>query len=295
MRFIDTSTYRPAEEWLTRARALQDEIREIANRLRNSVPQGKDAIRKELHDKISGAQALWSELKTALGQLSFNKCWYCEARETRSHMVIDHFRPKNKVKEREEHPGYWWLALAHANFRYCCTLCNSLKKNKETGDTHGKSDYFPLFDEATRAFDVANNLALEDPCLLDPTVAADVILLWFDEDGRAVPKYEKLKRARLWLRAASAVDVYNLNDPNIREARLAVFRDVRDFVEEGTKHFDAWAAAGNAASRDTFELMTQKLGEMISPSAEFSAAARAILAGYRGTEREWVDDLLQRV
>jgi len=209
-------------------------------------------------------------------------------------MVVDHFRPKNRVKEQKEHPGYWWLALAYSNFRYCCTLCNSLKKDEETGETHGKSDSFPLFDEAARAFDVANNLALEDPCLLDPTAAADVIPLWFDDDGRAVSKYEKASRERLWLRAVSTINVYNLNDPNIREARLAVSRDVRDFVREGTKYFDEWAA-GNVASGETFATIIQKLGEMITPSAEFSSAARAILAGLRGGENDWVDLLMQHV
>jgi uncharacterized protein (TIGR02646 family) len=295
VRFIDTSGYRPPDGWQGRATTLGNEIRGIANRLREAAPENREAIRKELHKKISGAQALWTELKAALGQLSSNKCWYCESRETRSHMVIDHFRPKNRVKERTEHPGYWWLALAHSNFRYCCTLCNSLKKDEATGDTHGKSDSFPLFDEAARAFDIANNLGLEDPCLLDPTVAADVILLWFEEDGRVVPKYGKESKERLWLRAQSTIDVYNLNDPNIREARLVVARDVRDFVREGTKRFEAWADGGDQASRDSFEVMTRKVGEMITPTAEFSSAARAILAGMRGVENDWVDLLLQRV
>jgi hypothetical protein len=295
VRFIDTASYRPSDQWRGRARTLQDEIQEIATRLGQAAPENKAAIREELRKKISGAQALWTELKAELGRLSSNKCWYCESREIRSHMVIDHFRPKNRVKERKEHPGYWWLALAHSNFRYCCTLCNSLKKNDETGDTHGKADSFPLFDEAARAFDIANNLGQEDPCLLDPTLAADVIPLWFDEDGRAVSKYEKKNKERLWFRVQSTIDVYNLNDPNVREARLAVSRDVRDFVHEGTKYFDAWAAGGDQASRDSFEVMARKVGEMITPTAEFSAAARAILAGMRGVENDWIDLLLQRV
>lgn len=292
MRFIDTSGYRPSGDWLARARAVQEEIREVGDRLRESTPENRGSVRKELREKISAAHDLWSQLKAALGQLSFGKCWYCESRENRSHMVIDHFRPKNRVKECEEHPGYWWLALAYANFRYCCTLCNSLKKDEATGDSHGKADSFPLFDEAARAFDIASDLDLENPCLLDPTVAADAILLWFDEDGRAVPRYGKTERERLWLRAESTIDVYNLNDPNIREARLAVSRDVRDFVKQGTDYFDEYAA-GSQAAGDTFKLMAKKLAELITPSAEFSSAARAILNGYK--QNEWVEMLLQRV
>lgn len=227
-----------------------------------------------------------------LAELSANKCWYCESFEKRSYTAVDHFRPKNAVKDCPLHPGYWWLSLQPRNFRYSCTLCNSPKADPSGGPAFGKGTYFPLFDEAHRVFEPDDDLDQEEPQLLDPTIADDTLLLWFDEDGRAVPRYSETVRPRFWQRGQVSIDKYNLNDVNIKDARLGVFNDVRGLVKLGTTALDKFAV-GDALGRDTFRHVAAQLKERMSKEAEFSATARAALLGLRDADHEWIDGLFQ--
>jgi hypothetical protein len=154
---------------LERAAEAQAAIETIATRLEGASPDDTKIILSELREEIGRHSHLWAELKRDLAKLSCGKCWYCESRENRSHLAVDHFRPKSGVTECRTHPGYWWLALAFENYRYACTYCNSLLRDVETGGIPGKGTHFPLIDETPRLFrpQDANG---ESPCLLDPVI-----------------------------------------------------------------------------------------------------------------------------
>src|SRR5690606_29373654 len=101
------------------------------------MPNGDkpDAARSEAINKKS---AVWGGAKEALEKLMHGKCWYCEANEVRHDRAVDHFRPKNEVKDHVtdkilDHPGYWWLAFEPDNFRYSCQYCNEIRKDTEGG------------------------------------------------------------------------------------------------------------------------------------------------------------------
>jgi hypothetical protein len=105
------------------------------------------------------------------------KCVYCESDIGVSQPGdIEHFRPKGEVRGGDgeivrddqgiEHPGYWWLAYNWRNLLLACSLCNT-RRGK-----FGKGSYFPLKNEATRAFrptDVEGEALLIHPCERDPT------------------------------------------------------------------------------------------------------------------------------
>jgi hypothetical protein len=232
---------------------------------------------------------LWSELKADLAQLSHGKCWYCETKEKRSHLAIDHFRPKSGVVECTMHPGYWWLALAADNYRFACTYCNSLLRDNDAGEAYGKGAHFPLLDEARRAF-ASNDVNGECPCLLDPVVAADPPLLWFMDDGQATPRYKKETSQLFFKRADVSIRVYNLNQAKIADARSLIAFEIKRQVERGEKYLDD-AAAGDKAALDHFKEVYRVLSGHIAAEAEYSAAARAFLASYR--DKEWVEDALR--
>lgn len=132
-------------------------------------------LRKRVLKRYEG---LWSDVKDDLAELSNGKCWYCEVRQVRSYMTVDHFRPKGRVRGvTPVHDGYWWLAFVVENYRFACTFCNSPSRD-EFGKVRGKRDYFPIADEGTRVRSESLSTDGEVVMLLDPTKYLDPPLLF---------------------------------------------------------------------------------------------------------------------
>lgn len=289
MRHIPMDQFRPSADWRQRAAAAHAVIEGIAARLPGATPEDTKATLRQLREEIGRHSGLWRELKPSLEQLSREKCWYCETKQERSNMAVDHFRPKSGVAECAAHPGYWWLAFAADNYRFACTYCNSLLKDGEAGETYGKGTHFPLVDEARRAYR-ANDLNGECPSLLDPIVPADPPLLGFLDDGQATPRYKKERSPLFFERADVSIRVYNLNQAKISDARSLIAFEIKRQVERCEKYLDE-AAAGDDAALDHFKEVYRVLSRHIAPEAEYSAAARAFLSAYR--DKEWVEDALR--
>ena len=151
------------------------DLKEVSKRLPKKWP----AVAKSAHGAIRKlakgprTEAInkapkWQQLRKVLGDFLDGKCWYCESRLKRSPTPIDHYRPKNSVKEAPNHGGYWWLAYSWKNYRFACTHCNSYGSAQSRGVAGGKSDYFPLWDEKKRATRPNSSLESEQPLILDP-------------------------------------------------------------------------------------------------------------------------------
>ena len=279
MRFVDLAKLELPSRWEERAQQARQEITDLDDD--NRAPA------------INRRSAMWTALRSELEKLSNNKCWYCEVRQERSDMPIDHFRPKNRVGEEgcENHPGYWWLAFNWKNFRYSCTYCNSPRRDAETGTTGGKADRFPLRDEAKRCWTPDDSLSEEQPVLLDPTIRTDPGLLWFDEDGSAHPTYLKSDAPWLYRRARESINIYHLNHSDLKEFRQRVRNKCRRKVGEGD---EAWKefSRGLPRAEEQFKKAVEDLEELIAENAECSAAARAIVMGLRTADRPWLDTVL---
>lgn len=237
----------------------------------------------------SGAQ-LWSEIKDKLADCSNGKCWYCESIESRSDNTVDHFRPKGRVAECADHEGYWWLAFDWHNYRYSCTFCNSRRHDKDSGLSGGKQDNFPLLDESKRAKLPSDDIDCEQPLLLDPLCASDPQLLWFQEDGDVVPKY--VGNDEFNLRATTSIELFHLNHAKVKERRKIIGNEVQKTVEMIDRYFYRYFEEGDTDAKTIIRREFANLRGMISPAAEFSAAARAYLNGLRTNEREWIGELL---
>jgi uncharacterized protein (TIGR02646 family) len=113
-------------------------------------------------------------VKIALEELFHRKCAYCETPLGEMGWDVEHFRPKGRVAERRDHPGYYWLAYTWQNLYPSCVPCNQNRQDKPTwdrpiaGTTAGKVDQFPVEDEARRVMDPTGDLSGEGPLLLDP-------------------------------------------------------------------------------------------------------------------------------
>ena len=115
-----------------------------------------------------------NKVRPALEELFHGKCAYCGGDIADTDWDVEHFRPKGRVRERPEHPGYYWLAYAWSNLYAACQRCNQHRRDKPTwrspteGPVAGKLDQFPLADESTRAMEPGDDLSAEERLLIDP-------------------------------------------------------------------------------------------------------------------------------
>lgn len=280
MRFIDIEQLRRLsllpEKWEEKAQAVAEEVRAAA-------PGQRAAI-------IDKHADLWRDLGSALAHLSHGKCWYCESRQERSDNAVDHFRPKNRVAECESHEGYWWLAFDWRNYRFSCTFCNSHRRHKEGGTSGGKHDHFPLLDEQARAFNETDDLRRENPLLLDPTCATDKLLLYFDDEGRAQPRFSQAQRPVQFQRAEASIRLYHLNHADIVEARREMCREIRQWVSDGNNLFDLLSLT-NPEAKGALDAIVRKVEHEMSERAEYSAAVRDTVHGMRDDQHDWIDAL----
>lgn len=246
---------RPSSDWFRRAlKATNRAISEGAAHVADS--------------KIYAA----AEVRAALEKLFSDKCAYCESEATASHdWNVEHYRPKGKVEERPDHPGYYWLAYEWANLHLSCQLCNQLRRDRRSwddptlGPTLGKADHFPLGDEATRAMGpemdyLDENTLLIDPCWDEPrwylTVgpSGDMIALDDNEYGKASIDYCNLNRKPLKRLRRKKV-----------EAAVRALRGLRKAKKSGKSE----------AVAEVLEFIDTHL---LDSSCSYAAAARAVVA-----------------
>jgi uncharacterized protein (TIGR02646 family) len=251
-----------------------------------------DAVRRqpptERQNEINRRAKIWKDLRTELGDLSHQKCWYCESKDIRSTNPIDHFRPKGSVKECPGHEGYWWLAFDWTNYRFCCIYCNSLKEDEMTGIVGGKADQFPLENEAQRAVKEGDDYKAELHCLLDPTKAGDPGLLWFDQDGNAIPKHPREVHPYLYCRARISIKAYSLNHNLIVTQRMFLYTEIIGIIENGDIYFNRYVCGDNLAEHALNDVI-DGLVRLTDEDSPYSAAARCYIMGQRSPDREWLD------
>lgn len=134
----------------------------------------KVAEGNKLGDVDFKGKSYWGETKKTLHRYQQGKCCYCERRrDANAEGDVEHFRPKLKVTEKPGHPGYWWLAYEWSNYLFSCKACNSdYKKN-----------HFPVLDETHRATTKDDDLSLERPVLINPSVEDPAEFIDYDWDS----------------------------------------------------------------------------------------------------------------
>jgi len=258
-----------SDEWLRQAAAAEKLLRDAPD----------DSARKRV---LKARGSLWAKLAPALAKVSNDKCWYCEVKQERSDMPVDHYRPKGLVSDARSHPGYWWLAFRIDNFRFSCTYCNSRRVDVEGGTSGGKQAQFPLVDDSKRAFASNDPLRLEEPLLLDPIVGADPGLLYFDLEGKAVPNPRLCPEGSVAsTRASASVELLHLNHRGIKDQRKQLNRRLTRNFLRAVESLDGYKA-NDPASAGVFKVAVDELSRAIADHSELAASARAFLKGRRG-------------
>lgn len=249
--------------------------RDMADGAKADLLAAPDQVaRKAILKKVASSK-VWRDFYNLLPEPYKRKCWYCEAEEIRSDMPIDHFRPKNKVEDEQEHEGYWWLAFDWQNYRCACTFCNSRRVFDETEG--GKACRFPLENPDDRAFTPNDHVKLrnERPYILDPFDPDDEKLLWFDNDG--LPEAKPSATAEQELKVKNSIEIFHLNEIRITRARNKVRLEVERQIRNIKENNDIPAAKA-------------RLRRMVRDTEMLSRAAVVYLRAYR--ELPEVKDIL---
>lgn len=227
----------------------------------------------------------WAAFRAHFERIFGAKCWYTECKNPGTDDDIDHFRPKGRLAEDRDHEGYWWEALNWRNFRLSCHRSNRLRKNPDTGTTHGKGDHFPLLAEQDRCRVPDDDMCLERPTLLDPTDPADPPLLSFDPDGRVAlsPLYDgdreaarRIEESRIYL---------HLDWPAFTEDRQRLYAAVYTRILDGDRA-DERLGRGDPAAKDSLRAIARDLIRLAGDLQPYSRAAQAYIMRFR--DRDWI-------
>lgn len=220
---------------------------------------------------------VWRKFARYLSKMSYGKCWYSESLDPQSFFDIDHYRPKLEARREDDlvDPGYEWLAFSWENFRYSAQRSNRVSKNEETDQSEGKGNWFPLLEGSPRACWDNRCEGVEKPILLDPVNKADVQLIDVKADGRMGPSLTCVGSAVA--RVERSIELYSLNLPRLKAARLRVMRDVVELHSVLFKMIEAGTPAANVADRLPIQQQIDLIKAKTLPGSAYSKAARAQL------------------
>jgi uncharacterized protein (TIGR02646 family) len=276
MRWIDLSNYSPNEEWLNDAKAVTEELMNAKSS-------------KERNDIIKKNESLWGKLKAELVKQFYGKCWYSEAKELVSDYHVDHFRPKNNVKnfetKKDERDGYWWLAFDWRNYRISGSICNSPHKREDQGIS-GKWDYFPLKEGSPVASSPKHDLNDELIYLLDPTDPDDPALLTFDESG--FPRAASKDGTWEYERAYVTIKLLHLDYRPLVDERIVIWNECNRLINNAANEMENFKDVPSVTSKSRIKDIFRTLRNMVHPSAELSSTARACLLN---SEYEWAKNI----
>ena len=211
----------------TRNDATGNPIRPNDNWFKKAKAKSKKAIEEGKDHKVDRDLYAHVEVKMALEELFQFKCAYCETSINRIEWDVEHFRPKGRVEERRDHPGYFWLPYEWDNLFPSCQLCNQFRKAKprwlseEPQFPGGKADHFPVEPESTRAMKPEDDIDKEKRILVDPCADEPEKMFKYDHDGQIFPLTNMNKK-----KAEASIMIFNLRETRLRDDRKSKIKSL---------------------------------------------------------------------
>ena len=199
-------------------------------------------------------------VRAVLRKAQHGKCCFCEGKQFGPFAAADveHYRPKGAVRQNEQLkkvlPGYFWLAYSWDNLYLSCQFCN--RSNKKS--------LFPLKDPTKRASSHADNLAEEEPLIIDPGGL---------DDPREHIGFHKEVAIGLTEVGRNTIQYIGLNRPALEDARLTRLAQLDLLLK-------IVAISKRNADAQLAELAEDAAGGLeaaVSPRAEFSAMATQLI------------------
>ena len=208
-------------------------------------------------------KSIWLDQKTreSIWRDQHNKCCYCEKNlELKRESDVEHFRPKGKVTEDKDHPGYWWLSYTWENLMYSCKHCNSAHK----------ANRFPLRDPLKRVYDERADLSDEEPKLINPYLEDPEAMFVYEAQGADTFVYILPSGTDTTGKAQVTIEVCGLNRTMIMQQRAQKIRAIRAAIR-------ALCAGIHTTSTDLKNEAKKDIRRLIDPSQSFSGMARYFL------------------
>jgi len=210
-----------------------------------------------------------TQVKMALEKLFHDKCAYCETKLVAGDWDVEHYRPKGRVAERPDHPGYYWLAYTWENLYPSCTFCNQRRKDQPRYDdprtlpAEGKLDQFSIEDEAHRAMKPGDDLSKERPLLLDPCGDEPENHLTYDIHGQVHPVSPDDRLA------VETIRICHLRRRRLRDDRARTIIRVCKLIR-------TIRLAREVESSEVEQELISLLDDFTAPSSIYAGAARAV-------------------
>jgi uncharacterized protein (TIGR02646 family) len=191
----------------------------------------------------------------ALEDLFSGKCAFCESKITDPGVPsVTQLRPKSGAVNLDGHVDpdhYWWLAYTWENLFLSCARCNRSKGHRFP--VRGPRAPFQSFDD---------ELAREDPLLLDPCVDKPEDDLVFQTDGLVTSNSE---------RGNVTIEVFALNRPDLVAGRKKAYDRVRSELR---------SLVDRSPAR-----LENDLRSLLDRTHEYAAARRQFLATWGPVQR----------
>ena len=223
----------------------------------NSANYQNGSTKFAFEREIYGHQSVRDLLK----RCQHAKCCFCEGRFTAyAAGDVEHYRPKGAVRQDKAsavvRPGYYWLAYAWENLYWCCQTCNRANKR----------EFFPLMDPTNRALSHNDDLAQEEPLLIDPGGR---------EDPRDHITYKEDRAVGVTALGRTSIRVVGLNRLDLLEARLSRLSEIKMLVEI----VGVWENSAPTKLEELAISARRELDKAIAPESVFSAMAADYLSG----------------
>jgi uncharacterized protein (TIGR02646 family) len=247
---------------LRRGRRATEELKTAFEAATDKYLTGEWTFREEFDSTIYGDPSV----KDALRAAQHGKCAFCES--SFGHVAygdVEHFRPKAGYKQRPEdglgRPGYYWLAYEWGNLFYSCQLCNQ----------RFKQNLFPLANPHRRAKSHRDDIALENPLLLDPAMYDPAQFLSFQSE--VVYPLENNPIGQ------TTIEILGLNRGELTERRRQHLRSIRWLAELLRSYAERLAAPDVPPNlQSQFEKLKRDWESLTHDTAEYAAMARAACA-----------------
>jgi len=164
-------------------------------RSENCQQKIKEVLRQKNGQTISSNYYGHLTVRRHLERLYHGKCAYCETQVAGSVLRVDHYRPKDKIKEDSTHTGYYWLGYEWSNLLPACEKCNRAKSNSFPIDVTGIRVIKPPLSRLSWRAN-SHTLLLEKPLLLNPEIDEPESHFIFLPNGEIKSLTEKGEKTR---------------------------------------------------------------------------------------------------
>ncbi|HMJ69760.1 MAG TPA: hypothetical protein VK508_12740 [Cyclobacteriaceae bacterium] len=281
MIFIDNKKFRPSKLWLRKAR----------KHLKVLIKYNGAGQPQERNNYIDARHYVWTEIKQGLITATVNKCWFTEGTSEVAHLHIEHFRPKKEVKLLNKKHNcaegravastecYWWLAFSYKNYRISGALINSYKGN-----------FFPLQPGSFVGNSKNDNVSLETPILLDPTVKTDCDLLSFDINGDPFPTANVTTHPYEFQRAQLSIYLYGLKDDLIVTARKRKLQDLNLAIKKIDRYYHL--SLGDPLNVALKEVLTEECSYLVAMTNMNQPFSKMVKSRLQLIPYQWAIDLV---